>query len=85
MKERAIFLESVPTEFSYDRDPKDEMYVNLALAAGAAYLVSRDNDLLDLMKETDIGRAFRERFPSLTILDPVAFLREVEKASKALG
>lgn len=82
LKERATFLESVPSEFSYDRDPKDEMYVNLALAAEAAYLVSRDNDLLDLMKETDTGRDFRERFPSLTILDPVAFLREVEESAK---
>jgi len=82
LKERATFLESVPTQFSYDRDPKDEMYVNLAVAAGAAYLVSRDNDLLDLMKETDTGRDFQERFPSLTILDPVAFLREVEESVK---
>lgn len=85
LKERATFLESVPAEFSYDRDPKDEMYVNLALAARATYLVSRDNDLLDLMKETDTGRDFRERFPSLTILDPVAFLREVEESVKELG
>lgn len=85
LKERATFLEFVPAEFRYDRDPKDEMYVNLALAAEAAYLVSRDNDLLDLMKETDTGRDFRERFPSLTILDPVAFLREVEKEGKELG
>lgn len=84
LKERATFLESVPAEFSYDRDPKDEMYVNLALAAGAAYLVSRDNDLLDLMKETDTGRDFRKRLPSVTILDPVAFLREVEKSGKGL-
>lgn len=78
LKERATLLESIPAEFSYDRDPKDEMYVNLALAAGAAYLVSRDKDLLDLMKETDTGRNFRQRFPSLTILDPVAFLRKIE-------
>lgn len=85
LKAKATFLESVPATFSYDRDPKDEMYINLALAAEAAYLVSRDNDLLDLMKETDTGREFRERFPSLTILDPAAFLREVEKSNKELG
>ena len=50
LKENATFLESVPATFSYDRDPKDEMYINLALAAGAVYLVTRDIDLLDLMK-----------------------------------
>ncbi|HSO75439.1 MAG TPA: putative toxin-antitoxin system toxin component, PIN family, partial [Blastocatellia bacterium] len=76
LKENATFLESVPATFSYDRDPKDEMYINLALAAGAVYMVTRDNDLLHLMKESDIGRDFRQRYPSLTILDPVAFLRE---------
>lgn len=84
LKEKATFLESVPAEFSYDRDPKDEMYINLALAAGPAYLVSRDNDPLDLMKETDTGKDFRQRFPSVTILDPVAFLREVEKSGEEL-
>ncbi len=82
LRERATFLESVPAEFSYDRDPKDEMYVNLALAAGAAYLVSRDNDLLDLMRETDAGNDFRRRFPSLMILNPVAFLREMQSKGK---
>jgi hypothetical protein len=40
------------------------------------YLVSRDNDLLDLMDQTKPeGKGFAERFPGLQILDPVAFLR----------
>jgi len=38
---------------------------------GKAALVTRDLDLLDLMKDT----TFRQQFPSLTILDPVAFLK----------
>ena len=59
--------------FTLDRDPKDEIYVNLAIEAGASYLVSRDKDLLDLMNDPD----FRSRFPGLTILDPVAFLKEL--------
>ena len=82
LKDKAIFVESVPAEFKYERDPKDEMYVNLSLAAGASFLVSRDNDLLDLMKETDAGKDFRQRFPRLTILDPVAFLGALGKESK---
>jgi len=54
-------------------DPK---YVNLALAAGAKYLVTRDQDLLDLMKD----EAFYKQYPQLTILDSVAFLRELARS-----
>lgn len=41
LKERATFLESVPTEFSYDRDPKDEMYVNLEQLEGRSTTIHR--------------------------------------------
>jgi putative PIN family toxin of toxin-antitoxin system len=79
---KAILIPNVPPIFSYARDPKDEPYVNLAAAAGARYLVTRDKDLLDLMDEsTPEGRDFRHRFPGLTILDPPAFFRAF--ASKA--
>jgi putative PIN family toxin of toxin-antitoxin system len=59
------------------RDPKDEPYLNLALTVGAKYLVTWDNDLLSLMGENPEGADFRERFPGLIILTPVAFLREL--------
>jgi putative PIN family toxin of toxin-antitoxin system len=45
----AAFLQNVPERFTYERDPDDAHYVNLALEAGAKYVVSHDNDLLDLM------------------------------------
>src|SRR5437870_6817083 len=47
----ARFVEDVLAVFSYARDPKDEPYINLAVACGARYLVSRDRDLLDLMED----------------------------------
>jgi putative PIN family toxin of toxin-antitoxin system len=72
--EKTIEVVAVPSIFSYPRDPKDEPYINLAIATGAAFLVSRDNDLLDLMNNPD----FRRQFPNLTILDPVAFLRTLQ-------
>jgi len=68
---KATLIHEVPRRFEYGRDPKDEPYINLALAAGATHLVSRDNDLLDLMRDPN----FRAQFPTLTILDPVAFLQ----------
>jgi len=74
---KATSLTDVPRRFSYERDPDDEPYINLALAAGARYLVTWDNDLLDLMREDNpAGRDFRASYPALVILTPVAFLRE---------
>lgn len=66
----------MPKQFTYARDPNDEPYVNLALAAGAQYLVTFDQDLLDLMTQaTPEGKDFHQRFPGLLILTPVAFLQ----------
>ena len=55
-----VFLKSVsryanviadpPERITLLRDPKDEKYLNLAIAANANCIVSRDNDLLDLLK-----------------------------------
>src|SRR5207244_12537270 len=46
---RAVVLPEVPKVFTLERDPKDECYLDLAIAVGAQYLVRRDLDLLDLM------------------------------------
>lgn len=74
----ATLQANIPRVFTLERDPKDELYIDLALAAGATYLVSRDHDLLDLMDENKPGgKEFKAQFPTLTILDPVTFLREM--------
>ena len=54
------------------RDPNDLPYLNLAIAGNVDYLVSRDNDLLDLMNDP----AFVGQYPRLRIVDPVAFLAD---------
>jgi putative PIN family toxin of toxin-antitoxin system len=78
----AVLLEEVPPAVTLDRDPKDEKYLNLAVAAGAQVLVSRDNDLLDLQSESNpVGRTFREQYPHIRILDPVEFLRHCQPTS----
>jgi putative PIN family toxin of toxin-antitoxin system len=74
----ATTLPTTPKVFSLPRDPKDEPYINLAIGAQARYLVSRDNDLLDLMGDA----AFRQQFPELVVIDPVAFLREMALVPK---
>ncbi len=76
--DKATFLDDVRQHFTYARDPKDEKYLNLAIEVAAAYLVSRDKDLLDLMTGAgDECQDFRWRFNALTVIEPVEFLRTV--------
>jgi predicted nucleic acid-binding protein len=84
LREAAELVRSVPRHFNYERrDVKDEPYINLAIETQAHYLVSRDNDLLDLMKwEKEEGREFQQRFRSLKIVTPEDFLGAVEKSAK---
>ncbi len=74
----------VPRHFLFERDPKDEIYVNLAIAAGGRYLVSWDKDLLDLMEpEREESKAFQSRFPGIIILTPVSLLQKLARKQEA--
>lgn len=76
----STFVESIPHKFDFERDPKDEIIIDLAVEVEADYIVSRDNDLLDLMTGyTDECKDFRRRFRGLKIVNPVEFLAIVEK------
>lgn len=69
---------NVPETYVLVRDPADSHYVNLALAAKARLITSRDRDLLDLMDiSRPEGKAFMERFPDLRILTPELLLFHV--------
>ena len=82
LEAKAILVTNVPEEFHYERDPDDEMYINLAIIVNAAYLVSRDKDLLDLMTtSTDIARQFRSRYPFLRIITAADFITAIESTS----
>ena len=72
----AVVIGPVPEAFTLARYPKDSKYLNLAIVSGAELVVSRDNDLLDLMTSDDAEpTAFRTAYPTIRIIDPVAFLR----------
>jgi uncharacterized protein len=79
VESKAVMLNEVARVVTLQRDPKDEPYLNLAVAAKANYLVSRDLDLLDLMNDSE----FRQRHPNLVILDPAAFLQEIARLESA--
>ena len=76
---KGYYLRRVGEHFTYPRDPDDEPYLNLAIEVEADYLVSRDHDLLDLMKwEQEEGRAFQRRFRFLKIVTPEEFMKAME-------
>jgi putative PIN family toxin of toxin-antitoxin system len=73
---RSVLLKSVPPKFKYSRDPKDEIYINLAIEAEGDYLISRDRDLLDLMTDISIvGKEFRQKSRPLKIIEPIEFFK----------
>lgn len=84
LQAKAILIFNVPEEFHYERDPDDEMYLNLAIVVNANYLVSKDRDLLDLMTtSTDIARQFRSRYPFLRVMKAAEFVTTLESALTA--
>jgi len=78
LESKGLAFRDIAPVVKVPRDPRDEPYANLAVAAGAAYLVTRDHDLLDLMHD----EGFRQQYPELRILEPVEFLREMAARSK---
>ena len=78
LRRNSQIIRRILKKFNYSRDPDDEIYINLAVEAKADYIVSRDNDLLDLMTDHTIeAKEFRQRFRSLKVIEPLEFLKEV--------
>lgn len=77
---RGALIRDVPQVVKFPRDPHDEPYLDLAAAARADFLVTRDRDLLDLTTghSTD-AKEFRQRFPVLKIVDPVELLHALKR------
>ena len=83
VRQKSLLLSNVPHAFSLRRDRDDEPYTDLAVAADARYLVTwNERHLTYLMRQdTPEGVEFCRRFPALRIVDPPAFLREIERAT----
>ena len=75
----STLLDGYASVFDHPRDPDDADYVNLAVAAGAKYIVTRDNDLLDLMDASKPDAIeFQPRFAEIRVVNPVTFLQEID-------
>jgi putative PIN family toxin of toxin-antitoxin system len=80
-RNKALLLADVPKVFQLPRDPDDEPYTDLAIAAAANFLVAwNDRHLTYLMRqETPEGAEFCRRFPNVKIVDPPTFLAEIRR------
>jgi uncharacterized protein len=73
----------IHASFELARDPRDAMFVELAITGGATHLITMDADLLSLpYARTDAGKRFRQRLPQLNVLRPQVFL---EQNGRSLG
>jgi uncharacterized protein len=80
LQKLSMLVRPIPKKFSYPRDEDDEPYINLAVAADADFIISRDRDLLDLMTgHADECKEFRQRFRPLMVIEPAEFLRLIEE------
>src|SRR5262249_53959412 len=66
----ATLVEEVP-HLTVVRDPNDDMVIATAVQAQAAYIVTRDNDLLSLQQYEDI-----------TVISPEAFIAIVRERGR---
>jgi len=86
IREKAIFVRSTKRQFEFERDKKDEPYLNLAFEIKADYIVSWDKDLLDLMTDfTTQAKEFRQKFHPLKIVKPTEFLRIIQEKDLSLN
>jgi len=73
-------IERVKKFISFPRDIKDEKILNLAIQEKATHIVTRDNDLLDLMNsKTKYVKLFQENFPDIKIVSPEKMKYELEQ------
>ena len=80
------YFKTVPKSFKFERDPKDEIIIDLAVFCEADYIVTWDKDLLDLMAGIDIeSKEFRQRFRPLKVVEPIEFLRIIEEKDLSLN
>ncbi|MCC6452021.1 MAG: putative toxin-antitoxin system toxin component, PIN family [Acidobacteria bacterium] len=69
------WVPSVKRVFELERDPCDALFIDLAIATNADFLVSRDKDLLDLSADEYLAA----KHPKLKIVDPYEFLVAVRE------
>ncbi len=71
------YLRSPRVRFRYPRDPRDEKFIELAVALGATDIISADQDLLSLpTSRSEAGKRFRQRLPDVRVVSAGTFVRD---------
>ena len=79
---RGTIHREIPKFMQYPRDPWDEPYLNLVIAVKADFLVTRDNDLLDLATSHTVeAKQLRQQVPNLRIVTPEMFITALAQAA----
>jgi putative PIN family toxin of toxin-antitoxin system len=74
---------TVGVKFEFPRDPRDAMFVELAIVGAATHIVTLDLDLLSLpTARTDAGKRFRQRLRAIEVLEPGTF---IDQYGRSLG
>jgi len=82
----ATVLDPVPAVYIHPIDPDDSPYIDLAIAASAELIVSRDKHLLGLVDTAKPwADEFRTRFSDIRVLTPDQFLAEQRIALEGSG
>jgi predicted nucleic acid-binding protein len=62
-----------PAYVAFERDPEDEMVLNLAIHLEADFIVSKDRDLLDLSRTS----GWQTAYPTIRIIPPEELRKEI--------
>ena len=87
IKSVAVWIPNPPAILDMPRDPKDEPFINLAVAGHARFIVTwNERHLTCLLKQdTPEGKEFCARFPGITIVPLTDFLAKLDSLPRSAG
>ncbi len=72
------YIRMPQASYEYRRDPRDQKFIELAIELRATHIISFDKDLLSLPNSRgDAGRRFRQRLPTVAVIDAGTLLGEL--------
>ena len=84
--EKVELFDRVPSRFTFPLDPNDDHIFNLAISAGADYLVTWDKRILRLETgQSEAGDALRQLAPQLRIVNPEEFATLLRTEESSAG